>query len=293
MPIEVDGQKSDWDFFGEMKAFIGILLFIAAFFSRTVEVFLRQDFGERYLHFESIIITFIVLNIMTGFTNSIDVMSGTVSVSSGLLLFAYAFLIVGALHKFKIIRRNYAGDASVHSYSFGKQWGIWNKIFPPSGFLQKMFPIFTHRFAEPALVFALGIVATGFDASLGAFLMFAAICLMISMHTYYKVLMTQLLDKNDARLEAEGNKTGHFGDVSLRPAVGKPSAGKPTQWDDKQPTSGRPAEQPIGMSEQMGQAENLTTKTSPPEAKPTQPTSGETAKTASTKKPTARRPDWT
>lgn len=225
--MEVDGQKGDFDLFRDMKFVVNLVILIASFFSKTVEVFLRRDFGERYLRFEILFFTFVVLNFMTLFSNTLNPITGMMSISGGLLIFSYAFLAVGVYHKIKIIMRSYEGEIDTHSYCFGRQWGIWKRIFPDDGFFNKMFPLFNHRVTEPAFIFIIGLLAMAVDATLGRFIMFAGFCLMISMQLYYKMELTRFLDRNDARIVSQGdNSTVRFGNINLRPSRGKSAKGK-------------------------------------------------------------------
>ena len=172
--MEVDGQKADFDLFRDAKVFIALALFVFGFFSRTIEVFIRRDFGERYFSFERLVISFLFINLFTLMSSTTNPLTGGVVVSSGLLFFSYLFMAAGVYHKIVMIKRNYNGDYSVHSYGFGTQWGIWAKLFPQDGFFQRMFPVFTHRFAEPAFVLIVGMIVSTFDASLGQYIMFSA-----------------------------------------------------------------------------------------------------------------------
>jgi len=219
--MEADEQKVDFDIFRDAKAFIALALFIFGFFSRTVEVFIRRDFGERYFSFERLVLSFLLINLFTFFSTGTNPLTGAITVSNGLMFFSYLFLAVGTYHKIVMVKRNYHADYSVHSYSFGTQWGIWDRLFPQDGFFQKMFPVFTHRFVEPAFVFIVGAILSGFDGALGQYIMFSAFCLFMGMLTYYRMELTRFLDANDAKLAAGANKITRFGNANLRPAAGR------------------------------------------------------------------------
>lgn len=216
-----DTTRMDFDVFRDAKTLIALLLFIFGFFSRTVEVFIRKDFGERYFSYTRLVMSFALINFFTFMSSTVNPLTRGIVISGGLLGFSYLFLAVGGYHKFVMIMRAYRGDYSIHSYEFGTQWAIWERLFPRDGFFQKMFPVFTYRFVEPAFVFFVGAVIAGFDTALGQYIMFSAFCLFMGMLTFYRMELTRFLDQNDAQLVAEGRKTSRFGNVNLRPAAGK------------------------------------------------------------------------
>ncbi len=214
----MENQNHDFDPFRDMKVFVGGALLIFAITSRTIEVFLRRNFGVRYLKFELIVATFVGLNIASVLMGEENRVTGMVTISSGIRWFSLAFLALGFYHLYKNTKRHFDRNFSIHSQTYGDSWNIWNRLLPEEGFLNRLLPGAVQRFAEPGLVFIIASIAAGFDPALGAFLAFAATSLLISMQIQYRMQSTRFLDAMDAKIEAEGGSPRKFGKKDITPS---------------------------------------------------------------------------
>jgi len=202
----------------QVKVYAQLLYNIGQFallsFSISVEVFLRYDFGERYLKPIAALLGFgwiYLIYIAYG-----DYQDG----AKALLYFGYTFLAVGALHIVWIQVRNQLGQ-KWHSKSSGVPWAPLTWIAPSRGSLFLLI--------EPGIVITVGLfaVASG-QQLLGQYLLVAACalfgkCLIERSHHRQK-----LLDAIDSQIESEMFTEALKGKASPRKAKGfvVPGAGK-------------------------------------------------------------------
>jgi len=211
-----------------LQFFTDLAIILLGWLSVSVEVFLRREFGERYLSNIRLTLGFIML-VFVGFSGFIFGLIGrsnrnTQSTSGGwggwvFTLFFIAFLVLSAMHRWRIRSRNRKG-IEWHSLSFGiswlsgvAPWGDWT----------------LYTVVEPLVVLVLGIVfgLLGFTATT-LWLLMSAIALFIKNQMIYMQHRDRILDLMDNRIEARNfqpslqgapkQKTAGFSVVPFPPA---------------------------------------------------------------------------
>jgi hypothetical protein len=174
-------QRTEWA--------LGLLSLISSCFAISVVVFIRKDFGERYLGW---------LNLAFGYTVVANFMflGGIVGSFLGwgggqlMFLFWIAFIAMSAYHRREINRKN---KAAVE----------WHSMYMGTSILP--LPLsreIVHKFAEPGLVFLLGHLLGGFSGQVGIWLQIAAGALFVNNHIVYYQQRQAILDMRDAEIEA-------------------------------------------------------------------------------------------
>lgn len=171
---------------GEQLRFIGIIItYLLGWTTTTLEVFIRRDFGERYLGW---IRLYFAYGIMAGFT-----FISFFSRSTIFLGFLAAFVIVSLIHQLRIFIRNQKG-IRWHSMSYGVSW---LSFLPVNNWL-------LYRFVEPVLFFTIGATLfTSFDRTTGAWVSIAAFALLVKNTMVYGQARGRYLDMVDAQIEHE------------------------------------------------------------------------------------------
>ena len=222
--MDAPQSQEQTDIFEDTKLFFKFLLLIISFLSRPSEIFLRYRFGERYFSLFPVIATALVINIVFIFLAAKSPISGEEFTSTGLLLFSYLFIALSLYHRFVIIKGEFKGDYEVYSYQSGHSLPFWYQIFKHDGILNRLFPSFVNRVAEPALVFIIGSILIIFDTSLGVFLQISAVCFFIQESVHYRYRRIHYLDMKDAKILAKYNA-----DIELEFNQKKPNSGEVVQ----------------------------------------------------------------
>lgn len=164
--------------------FIGIIIItLLSWATTTLEVFIRRDFGERYL---SWIRLYFAYGVMVGFT-----FISFFSQSRMFLNFFAAFVVLSLLHQLRIFIRNRKG-IRWHSMSYGVSW---LSFLPVNNWL-------LYRFIEPVLFFGIGVaVFTRFDRTTGAWVSIAAVALLVKNTMLYYQVRGRYLDMADGQIE--------------------------------------------------------------------------------------------
>lgn len=168
----------------DARAVLGILLMVLDFFSKTIEVFLRREFGERYFNIGFIFLAFLVINTVGRFADNFH--------SIPLFYYSYAFVLMSAWHELRIFQRNRQG-IKWHSYHRGLSH--LSLLGLPVGLVQ--------RFLEPGLVIVGGFIVAKQDGIFGFYLLLAGFGLLIGEQIRYKQSKKIVLDAIDSQIEAE------------------------------------------------------------------------------------------
>lgn len=180
-------QKSEW-----VLAALGL---VSGCFAVSVAVFIRKDFGERYLGW---------LNLFFGYTVMACFMSLSLLVAglagpffhlglsgAGLMqLFWLAFIGLSIYHRREIARKNKAG-MKWHSMYLGTS-------ILPLPFSREV----VYKFAEPGLVIMGGWLLSSIASLPGWWLMIAGASLFINNHLIYYKQRQAILDIRDAEIES-------------------------------------------------------------------------------------------
>jgi hypothetical protein len=170
-----------------------LALVILGWLSVSVEVFIRRDFGERYLTWLRLLLGYMAMDLFTLipriiFTFVPFVSINVVPVSS---LFFKGFVVLALYHQWRIWRRNRKGIAW-HSESFG----ISRLAFlPVSDWI-------LYRFVEPLLCLVIGLFLRYLDPATGIWLIIASIALFVKNQMVFSAQRGRFLDVIDARIES-------------------------------------------------------------------------------------------
>lgn len=176
---------------------------IDTFFSGTVEVLWRHEFGERYFKGSALTAAGVILIVLLAFVWRITfgLFLGPASIISW--LFIAAFMLAGMVHRYRIFRRNWYTGPEWHSFASGKSW-----IKPlTSGLKGRMgrVPVddATQRYIEPSLTGLVGLVLllTSIDPFLGIWLIIAGFALFNKEGLLANVLRNEYLDRVDGEIE--------------------------------------------------------------------------------------------
>ena len=178
----------------------------------SLEIFVRRRFGERYLTWRTIVMTFFRVSLALGLIAALYHIakpdwpyyaprSGTTE-----SFWMLSFWLHCLWHKFVIWRRNQRGE-QWYSYAPGDAFPFWRAM----GFSE----IATFRFAEPMAVvlFALACFALRIDGSVSVWLFVSGLCLFVKRQLQYYTERRAVLDMIDSRARSE----------RLRSAMGRES----------------------------------------------------------------------
>ena len=184
----VFGNTETWKM---MAWFLALLSLVTGFFSISVAVFTRRDFGERYLGWINLYCGYSVVAAFMFFGNLLSAFTRTGS-SHLMTLFWLAFVGLSLYHRREITCRNNAG-VEWHSYYLGTSW------------LEGKLPVSSERIykiLEPAAVFALGYFFWHISGQVGLWLMFGAVSLLINNHIVFFQERQSILNMRDAHIES-------------------------------------------------------------------------------------------
>lgn len=163
----------------------GLVLFLVNTWATSIEVFIRANFGERYLGLQAAAV-FLLVPIYCGVKQATDY--GMMS----LYLFIYLFLCF--VHRQTIRRRRRRG-LSCHSYYDGTP-ALW-KLCPWCSELT------VKRYAEPAVVITSGLLLIPASEPVGMYLLIGGLCMGFSTGVCCVQQDVRLLDLNDSILDQQ------------------------------------------------------------------------------------------
>jgi hypothetical protein len=171
---------------GNTTSYINVFLFVCHAWATSVEVFLHRAPGSRYLGLQAAAVLLLVpLNVL--FWKHHDI--------RGLLWFIPVYLMMCIFARIGMLLRWRRGEFC-HSYYSG-----WPRIM---GSKAKCSELTFKRFFEPVLVLAVGYLFYEFGQEpLGAYLMWAAVCLFISVNASAHFHHLQAIDLRDSIIYQE------------------------------------------------------------------------------------------
>lgn len=184
------GQREKPEGFADPKLAYAAVEFICGQFAKTVIVFLRHDFGERYFN---VIDSFGSTLTFIGFA----VVAGVVlaSENDGLVLglFLFGFIGMSLFHLFLAKQRDRSGRR-------------WHSRYPGTSYLAFIAPgnvFFVQRYLEPILAIILGFALAVINRPLGVWFVFSGFCIAATEQIAAQRFRNRLLDAIDAQIEAE------------------------------------------------------------------------------------------
>ncbi len=186
-----------------------ILLIVFGWLSVSVEVFIRYDFGERYLSVMRLflagfmMVTLFVLSSAFSATVTFGRTSGPVNL---FYIFFIAYIVLAIIHRLKIWLR-YQRRIPWHSFSFGT-----------SRLSALNLPVIGHddwtlyRWYEPILCLVLGWILLRIDRNLGNWIIVSSIALFMKNQMVYFHQRSRILDLIDAQIEGTYYNAAAFGE---------------------------------------------------------------------------------
>lgn len=186
-----------------------IIKIIVSWNSLVTEVFVRKDFGSRYVNLGRILLALITIQLyglfelvrQSFFQLLIGANTPVYGVSN---LVIFAFLGMSAYHLIQIHKRNNQGIAW-HSRSFGEsRFNFLTRIPPirlPWGIRLEITEALLYRVIEPAICYAL-VYALFPEGGTRSFLLFASLCMAIHANMVFSQQRERTLDIIDARIAA-------------------------------------------------------------------------------------------
>jgi len=169
---------------------LSVIGLIAGCFAVSVVVFVRKDFGERYLSWLNLSFGYTVVANFT-FLGSMFAFLTRWGGQQFMALFWLAFIAMSLYRRWEIARKNNAG-VEWHSMYMG------TSLLPLPFSEEKIY-----KFFEPALVFGAGYMLYNLSGQVGVWLMISAVALFICNHIAYYNERRAMLDMRDAQIEAK------------------------------------------------------------------------------------------
>ncbi len=189
----------------DARPLVALVEIVARMFSVTVEVFLRRNFGERYLSGPVLVGGALAVQLVTASLAGQPLLEPRgASLGAMLFLWAYASLCVG--HKLVIWRRDRTGERW-HSLSDGTSRRLFDHV--------PIAPRVVQLYVEPALVAVFGLALLFADRVLGAYLLLASLAFLVKGQLTQRRRREAWLDYVDKTIEAEEL---HAALVEQRPA---------------------------------------------------------------------------
>lgn len=169
---------------------LAILSLISGCFAVSVVVFIRKDFGERYLGWLNLFFGYTVVANFTFLGSMIAVLTRRGGAQL-MMLFWLAFIAMSIYRRLEINRKNNAG-VEWHSMYIG------TSLLPLPFSSEKIY-----KFFEPAIVFGVGHLLWTFSGQVGLWLMISAVALFVNNHIVFYNERRSMLDIRDAQIESK------------------------------------------------------------------------------------------
>ena len=177
------------------KTIFGIMMLIhwvLGWFVMSVVVFLRRDFGERYLSWVNILFGMTAIGFFTGIGNVL-LSQGHNNLSWAIQLSYYGVVGLSVFHRVMIWRRNRKGE-------------LWHSYNPGTSLLQipGLSEEAVAKWIEPAVLFFLSYLAGKLnDGPLHTWLLIGSFALLVHEQVSYHMQRQQFLDMRDALIESK------------------------------------------------------------------------------------------
>jgi hypothetical protein len=189
-------------FVGELIQFAyNFLIFVLSLFSIPAEVFLRYNFGQRYLTFGKMILGYFLILVYWNITSLGSVFSSGNSILLGLVSngFLYGYLIACVAHFLIVQRRSFRGIRCYSKYA-GDSLPFWRKL-PFYEAIGGQYNV--QLYLEPLLLFLLSIITGPLLPGMGTFLFMCSISLFLKGYTQHAAFRQRIMDITDQQIEAE------------------------------------------------------------------------------------------
>lgn len=186
-------QQNGASYYASSKA---LVIIIMEFFSRSVEVFIRKDFGVRY--FDLLGATGAGLTLFVVLMIAASQLKENMQVGNAILgLYLLAYVITALVHihlakrRKRVIHSWYSGEPLLYS------WILKDIAWP------RIEEHHTKLYAEPILVFFLAMPIAVISPQLSIWLTFSSMCMFVRGQRALRASREKYLDMVDAQIEAE------------------------------------------------------------------------------------------
>lgn len=178
-----------------LSTVFNIIIIVLGWWSILLEVFLRYDFGERYLSWLRLFFAYSLLSWLVFFP---AVFNSALAIQGApfFKVFSVAFILFSLNHRLRIWLR-YQHGIPWHSMSFGTSW-LAALNLPVIG--KDDWTLY--RWYEPALCLLISFVIGRFDGTTGFVIGAGSLVLLLKNHMIYYQQRGRILDLIDARLES-------------------------------------------------------------------------------------------
>lgn len=173
-----------------------IMIIVLGWWSILVEVFLRYDFGERYLSWLRLFFAFGILLNTGWWLRFFSAIGGGDGAPAIFQLFVLAVFILSILHRVRIWLR-YQNGTAWHSMSFGTS-RLSSLNLPVIGSDDWTL----YRWYEPFLCLVLALIISRLDQTTGIVIGIGSIALLLKNHMVYYQQRGRILDLIDAKIES-------------------------------------------------------------------------------------------
>lgn len=193
-----------------------ILRILMSWSSVTLDVFIRRDFGERYLDVGRVLLGLLTLRFFLGLANLQTALSwvpGIQPLASQRTInrwFMTCFVLLTLVHLLRIALRNHAG-VPWHSHSFGVSWLDFLTMLPPVriGDIQlRISDWMLYRFIEPGLCLFIAATLVPGPSFTRSWLIWCSIAMLIHNNLIFNAQRGRFLDLLDSQIES-----GHYNSV--------------------------------------------------------------------------------
>ncbi|HEX8474589.1 MAG TPA: hypothetical protein VF666_11190 [Pyrinomonadaceae bacterium] len=198
-------QAARIDNYTDPRSIFALVEFLASQFAKTIVVFFRCDFGERYFNISDFFgasLTFMiyagaVLLFLPTNTRGAEFAGNPANSGQALGVFFLCFLLMSIYHRLAALIQKLGGRSRWHSRYGGTSYLRILTALPFVGIY------FVQRFVEPLIALVVGSILFNLSPPLGAWFVFAALCLAATEQLAYTRARNRVLDAIDAQIEAE------------------------------------------------------------------------------------------
>ena len=200
-------QQQRPDAYSDPRTIFALVELLAAQFAKTIVVFLRWDFGERYFNISDFLgsaFTFLIVAgvllfwLASGSGGKAAQQVGSADYSEWVLgIFFLCFFIISLYHRLIAWLQRATGRRR------------WHSRYPGTSYLRFLTALpfvstyTVQRFVEPALAIVAGSLIYAFAPPLSAWFIFAGLCLAMTENFAYRRARNRVLDALDAEIEGE------------------------------------------------------------------------------------------
>lgn len=187
-----------------------IIRIVMSWSTITLEVFIRREFGERYLSFGRMILGWLTIRFFLSIANLRNTFSwvpGVSSLASEVTInrgFVTCYMLLCLVHLFRVWQRNRAG-IPWHSHSFGVSWLEFLTTLPPlriGGINLTITDFILYRFIEPGLCFLVAWFLVPGPSFTRNWLIWSSLAMLVHNNMAYAMRRARFLDMLDSQIES-------------------------------------------------------------------------------------------